>query len=62
MLAKRIDGWIKQVKTKTVCVTHGGCLRSILHMYGNLSEIDAANISIDQDKILKFDHNGLEWL
>ncbi|EJF90518.1 histidine phosphatase family protein [Bartonella tamiae] len=62
MLAVRIQTWMKTVEKNTVCVTHGGCLRSILHLYGGLSEVEAANISIPQDKILKFDKNGLEWL
>lgn len=62
MLAKRIKAWVDAVQGDTVCVTHGGCLRSILHVYGGLSEVEAANISIEQDRILRFDQHGLEWL
>lgn len=62
ILAKRVQKWLEQVKGKTVCVTHGGCLRSIMHLYGGLSEAEAANFSVEQDRILRFDDNGLEWL
>lgn len=62
MLSNRIIPWVESVKTTTVCVTHGGCLRTIIKKYGGLSESEASNLSIDQDKILRFDENGLEWL
>ena len=39
-----------------------GDLRSIMHLYGGLSETEAANFSVEQDCILRFDDNGLEWL
>lgn len=62
MLAKRFDGWLKAVTGNTVCVTHGGCLRVLSHLYGGLTEIEAANLDISQDKILRFSDAGLEWL
>ena len=62
MLAKRVKDWVEKVEGDTVCVTHGGCLRSIMHIYGGLSEAEAANFMVDQDRILRFDENGLEWL
>ena len=62
MLAKRVKDWVEKVEGDTVCVTHGGCLRSIMHIYGGLSEPEAANFMVDQDRILRFDENGLEWL
>ena len=37
-------------------------LRSIMHLYGGLNEAEAANFSVEQDRILRFDDNGLEWL
>ena len=37
-------------------------LRSIMHLYGRLSEAETANFLVGQDRILRFDDNGLEWL
>lgn len=62
MLARRISHWVEAVTQKTICVTHGGCLRSIFYLYGDLSEKEAANISIPQDRILCFEYGGLVWL
>jgi len=61
MLACRIRYWVESVSQKTVCVTHGGCLRSIFYLYGGLSEDEAANVFIPQDRILRFEYGVLTW-
>ncbi|AQS42293.1 MAG: Histidine phosphatase superfamily protein [Candidatus Tokpelaia hoelldobleri] len=62
MLSQRVCRWVEAVRRPTVCVTHGGCLRTILQRYSGLSEHEASSISISQDRILRFDDNGLVWL
>lgn len=62
MLAERAYNWLKTVQTPTVCVTHGGWLRTVLHFYGGLPKAEAAAHIIPQDQILKLENNSLEWL
>jgi len=62
MLAARVQRWVEKVKQNTVCVTHGGCLRSIFYLYGGLSGHEAAKIYIPQDRVLCFGPDGLAWL
>lgn len=62
MLTERFNGWLKGVTQQTMCVTHGGCLRALFYLHGGVSEVDAANMDIFQDKILRFSDAGLEWI
>ncbi|WP_246681420.1 histidine phosphatase family protein [Candidatus Tokpelaia sp.] len=62
MLAERANSWLATLGHKTVCVTHGGWLRTILHRFGGLDKNAAANSIIPQDKILKLENGRLEWL
>lgn len=62
MLSRRIRRWVEAVDRPTVCVTHGGCIRTLFFLYGNLDGRDAANLSVPQDKILRFENGKLEWL
>ncbi|WP_182548892.1 histidine phosphatase family protein [Phyllobacterium myrsinacearum] len=61
-LAKRIGSWLSEVCGPTVCVTHGGCMRTIFQMVENLDGHDAANLSITQDKILRLEKGSLTWM
>lgn len=62
MLEIRFKSWLDTVQQKTVCVTHGGCIRTLFHLFGNLSEKSASNHSIPQDHILRFEDGELDWL
>lgn len=62
MLSIRFENWLQSVNQKTVCVTHGGCIRTLFYLYGGLPKEKAANISIPQDKVLRYSPDGLEWL
>ncbi|MGU3574669.1 histidine phosphatase family protein [Brucellaceae bacterium C25G] len=61
MLSERIQRWIATVNQKTVCVTHGGCIRTLFHVFGGLDGHEAANLMIPQDKILKLENGQLSW-
>jgi len=62
MLLQRVSRWVDAVQQPTVCVTHGGCLRTIFQRYGGLSASEASGLCIPQDRILRFDDKGLVWL
>lgn len=62
LLAERVMPMINAINRDTVCVTHGGILRSIMHNLGGVSETDAAALSIAQDKVLRYRDGRLDWL
>ncbi|HWD12860.1 phosphoglycerate mutase family protein [Pseudochrobactrum sp. sp1633] len=62
ILSKRIARWLETVQEKTVCVTHGGCIRTLFYLIEGMSGQDAAHLSVPQDKLLKLENNHLEWV
>lgn len=62
MLVERVRLVIEGFTRDTVCVAHGGILRSVIWLFGNLSEPECAALSIHQDKVLRYQDGGLEWL
>lgn len=61
-LARRISPWLERIDRPTVCVTHGGIVRSLFQMVGGLSETQAAAMSVPQDLVLKMEDGRLLWL
>lgn len=61
-LAERVKPWLEEVNTPTVCVTHGGVIRSLLYLTGHASSDEAAALAIPQDRILRFENGTAEWL
>lgn len=62
VLGLRVASWLSEVKGPTVCVTHGGCLRTIFQMVEGLDGHDAANLAITQDQILRLENGQLTWM
>ena len=64
ILCWRIGAWLQAVERPTVCISHGGVIRSLFRLIGNLSEDDAAAAPTPQDRILRIDRDcgRLEWL
>lgn len=62
ILSERVAKWLESVKGKTVCVTHGGCIRTLFYLVEGMSGQDAAHLSVPQDKLLKLENNRLEWV
>jgi probable phosphoglycerate mutase len=58
ILSWRVGSWLTSVDRPTVCVTHGGVIRSLFRLIGDVSKEDAAETDIPQDRILKID---LSW-
>lgn len=61
-LASRIRPWLAGLSRDTVCVTHGGVLRSIFRLTGTMSPEECAAMQIPQDRVLRYAQGGLEWL
>lgn len=62
MLAMRIAPWLAEVSRPTVCVTHGGVLRSVFRLVEHMSKNNAAALEIPQDRVLKLEDGELAWL
>ncbi len=63
ILSWRVGAWLRELAGPTVCVTHGGVVRSIFRLVADLSEEEAAMMTVPQDKILKADlsDGSLYW-
>lgn len=55
ILSWRVGSWLKDVREPTVCVSHGGVMRSVLRLVGGYSGDEAAEANIFQDRILSVD-------
>ncbi len=64
ILSWRIGAWLQSLEGPTVCISHGGVIRSLFRLIANLDEDEAATVPTPQDRILKVetDHNRMEWL
>ncbi|KAA1178192.1 histidine phosphatase family protein [Rhizobium tropici] len=55
ILSWRVGSWLTAVDRPTVCVTHGGVIRTLFRLIGDVEKEEAAEIPIHQDQILKVD-------
>ncbi|CDZ44846.1 histidine phosphatase family protein [Neorhizobium galegae] len=64
ILCWRIGAWLQSLDGPTVCVSHGGVIRSLFRLIGNLDEDEAATVPTPQDLILEVDtrDNRIQWL
>ncbi len=62
LLSARIEPWFRSIETPTVCVSHGGVMRSILRLVTGASDADASHIGIPQDRIARLQGGTFEWL
>ena len=61
MLARRFSGWLATVEVPTVCVTHGGIVRSLYYLIQRLDSETASRLSVPQDQVLRLENGRLEW-
>lgn len=61
-LAARVRPWLEETGRDTVCVTHGGVLRTVFMLNGALPPGEAVMLPIPQDRILRLAGGVLEWL
>ena len=62
MLADRIDRFLQTVKVPTICVAHGGVVRSMFNRIGKVPEDEAAMLDIPQDRVLKIQDGSIGWV
>lgn len=64
ILSWRIGAWLRSVDRPTVCISHGGVIRTLFRLVGRLSDDEAAIAPTPQDRILRIDtgRNQLEWI
>jgi broad specificity phosphatase PhoE len=61
MLAHRFAGWLATVNAPTVCVTHGGVVRSLFHLIEGLDGEVASRLAVPQDQVLRLQRGTLAW-
>lgn len=62
MLLDRVRPWLEALVRPTVCVTHGGVIRTVFRMLADTPPRGAARLEIFQDRVLRVEDGGLEWL
>jgi len=64
IMSWRTGAWLNSVDRPTVCVTHGGVIRSLFKMISNLPKDVASEGEIPQDRILKIEtsQNLIGWI
>lgn len=62
MLKDRFLPWLAEVRSPTVCVTHGGIFRVLFRMIGDLTQKKAAVMPVPQDHVLKLENDTLTWI
>lgn len=62
MLAERIDRFLASVNRPTICVAHGGVIRTLFQRIGKVPDEDAAMVDIPQDRVLKIDGDQIGWI
>ncbi|ESY85022.1 histidine phosphatase family protein [Mesorhizobium australicum] len=62
MLLERVKPWFDELRGQTICVTHGGVMRTLFRFVLDMAEDEAANLEIPQDRVLKLEGRSLEWL
>lgn len=62
MLYERIKPWFEELSRDTVCVTHGGVIRTLFRLVEKVSKEEAASLETPQDRILRLQDGRLKWL
>lgn len=62
ILAERVCSWLESLESPTICVTHGGVIRTVFHLVAGLTTREAVDLHIPQDRVLRVKDGKLEWL
>ncbi|APG83726.1 phosphoglycerate mutase GpmB [Sinorhizobium americanum CCGM7] len=62
ILSWRVGAWLKDVRKPTVCVSHGGVIRTLFKLLGEMEPDEAAAAAIPQDRLLKIVDGSINWL
>ncbi|MEO3386126.1 histidine phosphatase family protein [Mesorhizobium sp. CAU 1741] len=61
-LAERVRPFFEDIAADTICVAHGGILRSVLWLTNTMTPAECAAMSVPQDRILRLRNGVAEWL
>lgn len=62
MLLRRIRPWFEALSRQTVCVTHGGVMRTIFRLVEDMPGNEASVVEILQDQVLRLENSRLTWI
>ncbi|MBP1883035.1 histidine phosphatase family protein [Sinorhizobium mexicanum] len=62
ILSWRVGAWLKDATRPTVCVTHGGVIRVLFKLLGEMSADEAAASAIPQDRLLRIADGAIGWI
>ncbi len=62
MLLERVRPFFESLTGPTVCVTHGGVIRTLFRFAEDMPKAEAAALDIPQDKVLRLQDGRLKWL
>ncbi len=63
-LSWRVGAWLNSIDRPTVCVSHGGVIRSIFRLVADTEKDEACQMHVPQDQVLKVDLHArrVDWL
>lgn len=61
ILSWRVGSWLKSVERPTVCVAHGGVLRSLFRLIGDIPSDEAARLPVHQDRLVRIENGRIGW-
>ncbi|TGQ34320.1 MULTISPECIES: histidine phosphatase family protein [unclassified Mesorhizobium] len=62
MLLERVKPWFDALDRQTVCVTHGGVMRTLFRFVQGMPKREAARLDVPHDRLLRLEGRRLEWL
>ncbi len=62
ILSWRIAAWLRDVTKPTVCVSHGGVIRVLFKLFGEMEAEEAATAAIPQDRLLRISGSAIGWV
>ena len=62
LVSQRIAPYLKSIDKPTICVCHGGVIRTMFHIINGGDERAAAAAPIPQDRLVKIENGNIAWL
>ncbi|MEP9385763.1 histidine phosphatase family protein [Mesorhizobium sp. KR9-304] len=62
MLLDRVKPWFEAIERPTICVTHGGVIRTLFRLVEEMPVSEVAAMDVAQDRVLRLKDSRLEWL
>lgn len=64
ILSWRIGAWLQSVTQPTVCVTHGGVIRTVFKLIAGMPKDEACEMAVAQDQFIEVDREAgrIRWI